>query len=47
MELLKTSLQLRFPYLMANVVKMLLMQQPEDEEELACFLTAFYKLEID
>ena len=42
--LLKTSFQLRFPWLMGNIIKILLSR---DEESLACYLVAFYQTYID
>jgi hypothetical protein len=41
---LKTGFQLRFPYLMGNIIKILLYK---NEEALACYLTAFYEIYID
>lgn len=40
----KTSLQLKFPRLMMQIVKILLYKK---EEDLACFLTTFYEIQIN
>ena len=40
----KVGLQIRFPILMANIIKILLFR---DEIHLACFLTAFYEICLD
>ena len=41
---LKVGLQLNFPMFMANIIRILLSW---DEEPLACYLTAFYKISLD
>ena len=41
---LKSSMRLRFPMFMADIVKILLYR---DEIKLACFLTSYYELSLD
>ena len=41
---IKVGLQLRFPILMGNIIKILLYMK---EEKLACYLTAFYDIQLD
>lgn len=44
LERLKSKLRFKFPNLMANIVLILLHKR---EENLACFLTAYYELALD
>ena len=44
MKVLKNSLRLRFPVLMATIVKILLFRS---ELKLACLLTSMYEISID
>ena len=44
LERLKTKLRFKFPSLMANIVLILL---HKGEEDLACFLTAYYELGLE
>lgn len=41
---LKNQFRLKFPVLMANLIKILLFRK---EEKLACLLTAYYEISID
>jgi len=42
--MIKVGFQLRFPIYMANIIKVLLFR---DETDLACYLTAFYEIQVD
>ena len=44
MKKLRTAFRLKFPCLMANIVRILLYQK---EEKLACLLTAYYEISLE